>query len=864
MLLKTSVHTIFLLIGPTECGKSTFAEKVLVPGLSITDPNKNFKMNVQVVSSDQIRRELLGHHYDKHDAIMTEASVQTFDLLERKIEALTSFPIHAEFVIVDTKGLSDEFRMKIIEIAKKNQYNVDAVVFDYKNTQDYYIEGTKSKDIVAKDVRRLRTDVVANLRKAGFNNIHRIKAKDFLDEQGNASAEYKVEIENLDLYLNTILPADKEYFVVGDLHEELDAFKKLLQDKGFLIQDDELVPTPKAENTVVILVGDFIDKGKNTEATIRFIHKNQKYIRLVKGNHENFVYKYLKGMLSDATIPDGLIESQFTSIELLQNNDELRTLFFELVEKSVEHLRYIGVNTNSFYVTHAPCSNKYLGKIDATSLKRQRSFILDREKDVQEQLKFLEKEAVGNHPYHIFGHVASANGIRLKNKLGIDTGAIYGNRLLGVSMFKGKLFFKSVKTFSDVEVELPVLFEKKKQSVSLTDLSDDDRRRLHYVLRNKINFISGTISPADKNEETGELESLAKGLEYFKSKGVKKVSMQPKYMGSRCIIYLGKTTEQCYAVSRNGYKIKNVDLEPVYTKLIKKHQSMMLENGIAMIIMDGELMPWMALGKGLIERQFKVIDVALCEEIQFLKEHGFEEKLLTLNEVFERSEFSKDHLHMSKKDLMNKYVEATYNQLKHVREVMKGFYPLSQHEEAYKLYHEQIELYGADSEITFKPFDILKIVYEDATERIPSEPKSEIFSMISADEHLVVDFDDPEYLHKANAFYQTLTTGRKMEGVVIKPEVEKAGVASAIKVRNPEYLRIIYGYDYTFPHKYENLFTQKHIGKKLATSINEHELGKQMLSFPLSSIDVTNRDYQQVVANMLFETSKESEIDPRL
>lgn len=865
MLLKTKVHTIFLMIGPTECGKSTFAEKVLVPGLSFHDPDRNFRMNVQVVSSDQIRRELLGYSYDKHDAIMMEASVQVFDLLERKIEALTSFPIHAEFIIVDTKGLSEEFRSKIRDIAQRNHYQVEAIVFDYRNSKDYYIEGTKSKDLVSRDLRRLRTEVVPNLRKEGYHNIHRIKAKNFLDENGNASSDYVVQIENLDAYLKTILPVNKEYFIVGDIHEEVNAFKKLLQDKGFIIENDQMVPTPKTENTIVVLVGDFIDKGKNTKEMISFLHKNRKYIRVVKGNHENFVYKYLKGMLKDVEIPQGMIEKHFTSMEVLQNDEALRNQFFELVEDSVEHLRYIGVSDGSFYVTHAPCPNKYLGKIDSVSLTKQRNFRLNREQDIEEQLQFVQKEAVGNHPFHVFGHIASQDGFRLKNKVCIDTGAVYGNRLLGVSIHKGRLYFKSVKTISKEQTEqLPVLFGKKQATVSIDDLSDEDRRRLQYVLRNKINFISGTISPADKNEKTGELESLEAGLEYFKAKGLKKVCMQPKYMGSRCTIYLGHTVDECYAVSRNGYKIKNVDLEPVYANLIKKHQAMMQKDGIRMMVIDGELMPWMVLGKGLIEKQFRVIDVALREEIQFLKEYGFEEKLLALNEVYVQSDFSKDQSHLSKKELVEKYGEALYNQLKHVKDAMKHYVPLSQHEEAYLRYHDQVELYGADGEIHFKPFDVLKFIYDDGSEKIPSEPKSVLFSLVSDDEYLVVDFNDPDYLKKADAFYKTLTTDRKMEGVVIKPEVEKAGVASAIKVRNPEYLRIIYGYDYTFPHKYQSLFAQKNIEAKLQTSINEYELGKQMLAFPLHSIVEDNREYAQVVANMLFETSKGAEIDPRL
>ncbi|UFJ41725.1 ATP-binding protein [Brevibacillus humidisoli] len=170
MLIKTSLHTVFLLVGPTECGKSTFSDKVLVPQLQFYDPAKNYRTNVQVISSDDIRREILGYAYDKDDAVMMEASEQAFDLLECKLRAVTSFPINAEFVVVDTKGLSEEFRNQVCHIAEQNNYHVEVILFDYKDAGEYYLEETKNRSLIAKDVRRLRMEVMPSLQK---NNIVR-------------------------------------------------------------------------------------------------------------------------------------------------------------------------------------------------------------------------------------------------------------------------------------------------------------------------------------------------------------------------------------------------------------------------------------------------------------------------------------------------------------------------------------------------------------------------------------------------------------------------------------------------------------------------------------------------------------------
>lgn len=57
-----------------------------------------------------------------------------------------------------------------------------------------------------------------------------------------------------------------------------------------------------------------------------------------------------------------------------------------------------------------------------------------------------------------------------------------------------------------------------------------------------------------------------------------------------------------------------------------------------------------------------------------------------------------------------------------------------------------------------------------------------------------------------------------MEGVVIKVNKIKKQMnfAPFMKVRNPNYLSIIYNYDYIFPKKYEKLLKQKNIKNKLA------------------------------------------------
>ncbi|MBO8172984.1 MAG: metallophosphoesterase [Bacillaceae bacterium] len=867
MELKTNMHTIFMLIGATNSGKSTFAKEILLPQLSIQDKDRGFKTNVQYISSDEIRQDILGHEYDKHDRIMMESSEQAFHILFEKLKAVTSFPINAEFVIVDTIGLSEEFREQIMEIAKEKQYNLEAILFDFKNREDFYASGG-SRRLISNHVTRLKREVLKQISKSKFRRIHKIRERDFYNPDTNEpNANYKIMIEDLDHYLSHILPQEHKYIIVGDVHEKVADLKKLLISYGFNIENNRILSTEKTDEYKIILNGDWIDKGNATKETVEFIEQNMDHFVLVKGNHENFVYKYLKGEIDKNSVDSSLLDNYFDSIEIFEKDEDLKHKFFRLVESSKEFYRYIGLQKPSFYVTHAPCQNKYIGKLDKTSLKKQRSFVLDREKPYEEQLHFLESESVGNHPYHIFGHVAVKEIVQIKNKINIDTGAANGNVLSSVVIDSWRPFFKQQRITSTSKYwnePLPTLFKQRDKHVNIEDLHEQDQKRLNYVLKNKINYISGTMSPADKDLDSNELESLKQGLLYFKRKGVHKVVLQPKYMGSRCNIYLARELDQCYAVSRNGFKIKKVDLSPVYDNLLNKFSDYMKENKIKTIVFDGELLPWSILGEELIEKQFRTIDRALQTELDFLKEQGFDAHFQKLVEQYKSSDYEVDQQTMSKKDLIKKFGGATYQTYKALQTMLKSYEPIEKHVEAHQKYHEQIELYAKDDEINYKPFNILKMVKENGEEIIPAESTSEIFKFVSDDEFMLIDLNEQDYYEKALTFFKTLTTERKMEGVVIKPEKLADDTAPYMKVRNPDYLTIVYGYDYRFPHKYAKLLKQKNISKKLKTSINEFKLGKEMLAFHLDKINESDHKYKQVVANMLFEVSKEKEIDPRL
>lgn len=861
MEIRTKMHTIFMLVGSTECGKTTFAQDVLIPGLRFEDETSKLKANIQYLSSDRIRQEVLGYDYDKYDQVMLEASEQAFHLLFERLKMVTSYPVNADFVVVDTTGLAEDFREKVREIARSNHYNLEVIVFDYRQREDYYAS-ERSKRLITNHINRLKKDVLGALPREGYEKIHKVRAKDFYrPEESTANPDYRVIIEDLEAYRETVLPHGPQYIIVGDVHECVEELKGLLLSYGFRLEAGKLLAGEKLRPTKVILAGDWIDKGKQTREIIEFLYENQEHFLFVLGNHENFVYKYLRGEIQG--VDRGLLQTYFDSTETLANDDKLLVMFNELVAKAKPFYRYVGTDGPSYYVTHAPCMKKYIGKLDAQSARHQRNFRIDRETPLEEQLSFLKDEAVGNHPYHIFGHVAAKQAFRIRNKIHLDTGAVHGNGLTSVTV-SFKPFMNSHKSRTSVLTEeLPVLFQEKRK-VSVQDLGEDDIRRLHYCSRHKINFISGTMSPADKDMERSELESLKRGLDYFKENGVLKVALQPKYMGSRCNIYLHLDIEQCFAVSRNGYKVKQVDLTEVYHRLLAKFGPYMQERGIRMLILDGELMPWNALGEGLIQRQFKPIEKALEGELSFLQDHGFETALQSLTEQYQASGFEQDQYRMPKKDLSDKYGASVYQNYKHIHEIVETSVSLAQHIEAYETYKRQLELYAEAGEMEYKPFAILKIVFENGGEELPQWSTSEMYGFLSDDESVSLDLSEPESYAEAGRFFAKLTTEKHMEGVVIKPEAWDGRTVPYMKVRNPDYLSIIYGYDYRFPHKYRKLLKQKSIARKLRTSQNEYRLGLRMLGVKYDEIEPMHAAYQEAAANLLFEVAQEQEIDPRL
>ncbi len=887
-IVKTQVHTIIMLIGPSGSGKSTFAKNVLIPGLERPfDEAKNFKPNVQYISSDEIRQELLGVEANKFDHVMSESSEQAFKLLFTKLDLLTTYPINAEYIILDTTGLSDEFRDQVLEVASKNNYNVDAIIFDYKKVEEYkknfVNEKNKGKEtngkIIANHIKRLRMEVLKTIKRGKYKNITTIKSKDFISESpsGVLTPMYQVESWDYHRYESRILPAHYDWVVIGDVHGCVTELKELLTKYGFEIDGHKLKDTERSKNVGIVFVGDLVDKSSHEalEETIRFIHKNMdvygERFHMVMGNHEEMVWKWVTDDPSLEKTAERLHQKvhYYNTTFLLENNEELKTMFLEIFAKMKGWVKTIGTTNKSFIVTHAPCEVKHLEKMSKASfMKQYKCASRSKNKGMtnDELTPYLMAEAISNHPTHIFGHMGQTNIRTFRNKVCIDTGCVYGNSLTGYTVTNGnRPFIQSVsakvarEARNDFSNNLFSIESKQEATnVSIENLSYQNQNRLNYIIDNGIGYIGGTISPTDKDIETGLLESLKAGLDHYKNK-VDKVVLQPKYMGSRAQMYLNKDITKCYATSRNGYKIR-MDLTAVFEQELAKQKALMDELHVVELVLDGELMPWAALGEGLIDNQFRVVDVAVKSEIDFLKENGFDDAFGALVNAYKESGYEEAKNKMQKGELQEKFGHA-YNNYKYVKSEADRWQPVEAHQEAWEVYTEQVELYGSTGEVHFKPFRILKAIKKDGTLVPVTLNNAEQFERINGDSIHIVDFSDPDYFAKAEQWQNANIISKDMEGCVIKPldPAFNVHVTPFMKVRNPRYLTIIYGYDMYFPKKFEKLFNQKNINNKVRASKVEYKLGEQMLE-----LDPNSKEFKQVVANFMFENENERGIDPRL
>jgi serine/threonine protein phosphatase 1 len=199
-------------------------------------------------------------------------------------------------------------------------------------------------------------------------------------------------------------------FAIGDIHGSMDKLDDLMGKIDIDFDRDTL-----------IFLGDYIDRGPSSFEVVSFLitlkdqHEN---IIFLKGNHEEMLENYIAGFerftyLSNGgrqTI-DSYMNHGYASGKELVPEDHIR--FFKGLD--------LFYQTDNYIFVHAGLREKV-----ALDDQLQDDLLWIRQKFIKSNYDFGKRV--------IFGHTPLVEPLVQPNKIGIDTGAVYGNKLTCVKL----------------------------------------------------------------------------------------------------------------------------------------------------------------------------------------------------------------------------------------------------------------------------------------------------------------------------------------------------------------------------------------------------------------------------------------------
>lgn len=785
-------QTVLTMIGPSHSGKSTISKQ-------IKDYLASQGKTCTIIESDSIRKELL--HLDQNAEIPNSAGFAVSEVAFKKLRADLNFymshPVNTDVIIIDTTGLDRQFREDICNQAKTQGYANMAMIFQLNKSTLFgrvYGEETKvnfKRSYIERQLTRLKEKVLPYFNKHDYMQTYRIDDK-------------KLEAMTFEYQDNTrVLNIDSGKFAIyGDVHQqykELEILFEKASAAGFVNH---------------LLIGDYIDKDdeESLKKTLDFVYRqcNAGKMRLIRANHEEYVYRHLK---DPSYVYEENDETQyFTSLKYLlkEENELYRNMFFDLFENFTYDYAKVENDRNYAYITHSPCDEMHLGKHSPKSLKMMRNtrFFSEEGKESIELMGPILEQSASNKALHIFGHVEVGIDFHTyRNKLAIDCGCVSGGHLVAClyDVDIGKKEFISQETLSKEKKKLLDFSVHIKQWTNRVELSPAQERQHRRLIKANPAFISGTVSPSPSTIKGDiSLESVDSAIKLFKDRGITEVIAQKKHMGSRCQVYLFKNREDCYATSRNGYKIGRPEIEAIIDREYEKYQGKYEH----LLITDNELMPWSFLGKGLISDSFMPYYHAVNTDIQMLQKSGLKEFVGYSDETFVNIE----------------------------------------------KFNKQVEIYGAEVEGYVETFGI---IYKDGKHLLTANQEEVLTEFGIGFEKF--DLNSETDCERLNKFYTDMIADGVTEGICIKPMKWNKDDIPCIKVRNSEYLRIVYGFDYTSTLRQHA--EGKNIRGKLNLSIKEQNLNLMLLD----AYSKEDKDTQkEIYASLLTEFEKEAGLDPRL
>jgi protein phosphatase len=366
-------------------------------------------------------------------------------------------------------------------------------------------------------------------------------------------------------------------------------------------------------------------------------------------------------------------------------------------------------------------------------------------------------------------------------------------------------------------------------------------------------YLPPTMSPPETSPLSGLLEHPAEAFAYYRREGVPLVLCEEKHMGSRAIFVVcrdeevgakrfgatGNTAGICYTRTGRPFFDQSIQDE-LLTRVRHALDASGLWNRLETdwVCLDCELMPWSAKAQELIRQQYAAVSAAANGALP--------EAVHVLREAAARG--------LDVGSLLSRFEE---------REALVAHYS-----EAYRRYCWPV---ASVSDLRLAPFHVLAsegAVHTDKDHRWHMEMASTLTGadatgVLFTTAHRTVELGDPESEAAATAWWEEMTE-RGGEGMVVKPLAfvargRRGLVQPAIKCRGREYLRIIYGPEYTLPENLERL-RERGLSAKRSLALREFALGIEGLD-RFARGEPLRRVHECVFGVLALESEP---VDPRL
>jgi protein phosphatase len=374
-------------------------------------------------------------------------------------------------------------------------------------------------------------------------------------------------------------------------------------------------------------------------------------------------------------------------------------------------------------------------------------------------------------------------------------------------------------------------------------------------------YLPPTMSPTETSLEPDLLEHPAQAFAYYRAEGVPRVVCEEKHMGSRAVAIVCREPEVamrrfhakapsggvCYTRTGRPFFDDAVVEAEVLTRLrgALEQADLWQRLDTDWICLDAEIMPWSAKAQALLRQQYAAVGAAA--------RGGLQAAVAALERAADRatevagsgqavdrtSETAAPGRAVDRgSDIAARgHAADRGSDIAALRDLYAGRLAMAeQYIAAYRRYCWSVE---SVADLRIAPFHLLAsegAVHADRDHVWHMEMLAEVCAadpaLLVATPFRVVDVTDAASEADAIRWWEELT-GRGGEGMVVKPldftvRGARGLVQPAVKCRGREYLRIIYGPEYTAPDNLAQLRSRA-VGRKRALASREFALGIESL-----------------------------------